>query len=167
VRPGRGRGRGVTHPGSPWRLANVPVPPAHVVGLVVAVLLQRVSPRSPVRTRWVLALPLSALGTALAAASVRAASEVHLAQPDRLVTTGPYAVIRHPMYVAWGLIHLGLGLATGSRWTLLTAPLAAVVVHGETIAEERRLLASFPAQMGGYRITTPAYVPRRRRPPRA
>jgi protein-S-isoprenylcysteine O-methyltransferase Ste14 len=91
---------------------------------------------------------------------------VHLAQPDRLVTTGPYAVIRHPMYVAWGLIHLGLGLATGSRWTLLTAPLAAVVVHRETIAEEQRLLASFPAQMRGYRVTTPAYVPRWHRPPR-
>jgi protein-S-isoprenylcysteine O-methyltransferase Ste14 len=69
------------------------------------------------------------------------------------------------MYVAWGLIHLGLGLATGSRWTLITAPLAAVVVHGETIIEERRLLASFPTQMDSYRIATPAYVPRRRRPP--
>lgn len=165
MRPARGRGHGVTHAGRPWRLANVPVPPTHVVGLVAAVVLQHVSPRPPVRKRWLLALPLSAAGTVLATASVRAAGEVHLAQPDRLVTTGPYAVIRHPMYVAWGLIHLGLGLATGSPWTLLTAPLAAVVVHGETIAEERRLLASFPAQMGRYRVTTPAYVPRWRRPP--
>jgi protein-S-isoprenylcysteine O-methyltransferase Ste14 len=162
VRLGRGRGPGGTHPGRPWRLANVPVPPAHVVGLVAAVVLQRVSPRPPVRKRWLLALPLTAAGTALATASVRAAGEVHLAQPDQLVTTGPYAVIRHPMYVAWGLIHLGLGLATGSRWTLLTAPLAAVVVHGETTAEERRLLVLFPAQMGRYRTTTPAYVPRSR-----
>ena len=155
----------MTHAGRPWRLRNVPVPPVHLAGLAAAVLLQHVTPRPPVRGRWLLALPLGVAGTALVAASVRAAGEVHLAQPDRLVTTGPYAVVRHPMYVAWGLIHLGLGLATGSRWTLLTAPLAAVVVHGETIIEERRLLASFPTQMDSYRIATPAYVPRRRRPP--
>lgn len=70
------------------------------------------------------------------------------------------------MYVAWGLIHLGLGLATGSRWALLTAPLATAMVHREAIAEEQRLLASFPAQMGAYRVTTPAYLPRWHQPPR-
>lgn len=144
----------------------MPVPPVHLAGLAATVLLQHLGPRPPVRGRWLLALPLVAAGTALATASVRAAGEVHLAQPDRLVTTGPYAVIRHPMYVAWGLIHLGLGLATGSRWALLTAPLATAMVHREAIAEEQRLLASFPAQMGAYRVTTPAYLPRWHQPPR-
>jgi protein-S-isoprenylcysteine O-methyltransferase Ste14 len=136
------------------------VPPVHLAGLAATVLLQHLSPRPPVRGRRLLALPLGVAGTALAAASVRAAGEVHLAQPDRLVTTGPYAVVRHPMYIAWGLIHLGLGLATASRWALVTTPIAAAVVHMEAVAEEQRLLASFPAEMDHYRATTPAYLPR-------
>lgn len=148
---------------SAWRPGNVPVPPAHVVGLAVAVLLQRMSPRRPPPARWAVAVALVVTGAALAAASVRAAGDVRLARPDRLVTTGPYATIRHPMYAAWALIHLGAGFAAGSRWSLLTAPAAAAVVHVEATAEEQRLLASFPVEVDRYRATTPAYLPRRRR----
>ena len=44
------------------------------------------------------------VGAVVAAWATRTAGPVDLERPARLVTRGPYAVSRHPMYVAWTLI---------------------------------------------------------------
>ena len=65
------------------------------------------------------------------------------ARPDQLiVTTGAYALIRHPSYSAGILMNTGVGLALGSWGSTVVLALAAFAVYSYRIAvEERTLLA--------------------------
>ena len=79
-----------------------------------------------------------------------------------LVTTGPYALCRHPLYTLSMLGGLGLGLA--SRSLVLTA--ATLLVLGALFAraaaaEDRFLAARFDARFESYRAATPRFWPRR------
>ncbi len=145
-----------------WRLANIPLPEAHLAGLAALLALRLLRPwalpGSP-RVRLLLGLPVAAAGAGLAAGPYRAARTVDLAAPQRLVTAGPYALIRNPMYVAWGLIHFGAGVMAGSGWTAVTLPVASVLVHREVLAEEHRLAGLFPRDFAAYRASVPRYPP--------
>jgi len=65
------------------------------------------------------------------------------AHPDQpIVTTGAYALVRHPAYSAGILMNTGMGLALGSWASTAVLALAAVAVYRYRIAvEERTLLA--------------------------
>jgi protein-S-isoprenylcysteine O-methyltransferase Ste14 len=65
------------------------------------------------------------------------------ARPDQaIVTTGAYALLRHPSYSAGILMNTGFGLALGSWASTLLLALVGFAVYGYRIAvEERTLLA--------------------------
>jgi len=65
------------------------------------------------------------------------------AQPDQaIITTGAYALVRHPSYSAGILMNTGMGLALGSWGSTAVLALAAFGVYSYRIAvEERTLLA--------------------------
>ena len=50
-----------------------------------------------------------------------ASSTIGVAKGQSLVSTGPYAVVRHPMYAAALIYFLGVPLALGSYWGLVGA----------------------------------------------
>ena len=151
-------------------IRNVPLPPGHVVGLTAVVVLGRVVPLTLPGPRALHRVVGTALGGAGVAVTMwalrerarRVAGPFDLERPDSLVTTGPYALSRHPMYVGWGLIHLGTGLYRGSAWVLLSVPAASLAEVPAVIAEERRLVESFGAEAGRYLATVPRYLPMRR-----
>jgi protein-S-isoprenylcysteine O-methyltransferase Ste14 len=59
---------------------------------------------------------------------------------DQLVTTGLFAVVRHPLYSAWIVLILpGLALLTGS-WPFLLAPLVGYVAFKRLIHREDEYL---------------------------
>ena len=69
--------------------------------------------------------------------------------PVRLVTTGPYRLMRHPMYAGWNAAVFGLGLLIGSPGlALVVAPALAPGWIGYALLEERGLARRFG---GGYR----------------
>jgi protein-S-isoprenylcysteine O-methyltransferase Ste14 len=77
-----------------------------------------------------------------------------------LVRSGPYALVRHPIYASL----LAMTLATGllrAPWPWLLAALAVFVVGTEIrVRTEDRLLASrFGAEFADYRKKVPAYLP--------
>jgi protein-S-isoprenylcysteine O-methyltransferase Ste14 len=65
------------------------------------------------------------------------------AHPDQvIVTTGAYALLRHPSYSAGILMNTGMGLALGSWASVAVLALASFAVYAYRIAvEERTLLA--------------------------
>ncbi len=61
-----------------------------------------------------------------------------------VISTGPYAIVRHPMYGSIMLFFFGVPLLLGSWWGLLIAPLFAVLFAIRTGIEERALAADLP-----------------------
>jgi len=63
---------------------------------------------------------------------------------SHLVTSGPFAFSRNPIYLANGVLTVGLGLATGNLWLAIIAFVAA---YGEQqlgiVREERHLEARY------------------------
>lgn len=147
------------------RLHNLPLPPGQVIGMVAAVLLDRLraarlpGPRSAHRVAGsaLLAAGCALTGWALSERRRHAAEGFDLERPQTLVTTGPYALSRHPMYVGWWLIHLGFGVLRGSAWVLVTMPSAVLAEHSAVLAEERMLAQAFGPQFQSYAARVPRY----------
>ena len=107
-----------------WRWSNVPVPEPCLAGVAAGWVLERRWPwpvRVPRGTARLVGALLVVTGAALAAGAVRAMGDVDAARPRRLATTGPYAVVRHPMYLGCLVVQVGVGVATRSGWQLALA----------------------------------------------
>ena len=63
---------------------------------------------------------------------------------QRVVTEGPYRIVRHPMYAAFLLYFLGVPLLLGSWWALLPVPLFMAALAARAVAEERMLCQALP-----------------------
>jgi protein-S-isoprenylcysteine O-methyltransferase Ste14 len=63
---------------------------------------------------------------------------------QRVVDTGPYAVVRHPMYASAVLYLLGMPLLLGSWCGLLVVPLFVAGIARRAVSEERLLERELP-----------------------
>jgi protein-S-isoprenylcysteine O-methyltransferase Ste14 len=69
-----------------------------------------------------------------------AAATIEVAQDQRVISTGPYALVRHPQYAGAFFYLAGMPLALGSYWgLLLLVPTMAAIVW--RLFDEERLLA--------------------------
>ena len=81
-------------------------------------------------------------------------SVIEVATEQRVIDTGPYAVVRHPMYVGGLVLTAGTPLALGSLVGLVTfVPFAAVIVW--RLLDEERFLADYLVGYAAYRERTP------------
>jgi protein-S-isoprenylcysteine O-methyltransferase Ste14 len=69
---------------------------------------------------------------------------IEVAQGQRVISTGPYAVVRHPMYVAGAALFLGIPLALGSYWGMLAFAVALPALIARLLHEERMLARELP-----------------------
>lgn len=125
------------------------------------------------RSAWLLAVPFllwarpSGGGLAAAAALVvsglllRAWAAGTIRKDEVLTTTGPYAFVRHPLYLGSFLIAVGLALA-GGHWLWPSAVGAYFgLVYARTLREEtERLTALFGHAYVEYAARVPALLPR-------
>jgi protein-S-isoprenylcysteine O-methyltransferase Ste14 len=68
-------------------------------------------------------------------------------QTDRghtVIDTGPYALVRHPGYVAASLLVLGMPLSLGSYWASIPAILSYLLLVVRTALEDRTLQDELP-----------------------
>lgn len=85
---------------------------------------------------------------------------LHHAQRRRtLATSGPYARIRHPQYVAFVLILLGFLLQWPTLLTLLMFPILLVMYARLAVTEEAEMRKQFGADFDTYAARTPRFLP--------
>ncbi|GAB1235705.1 methyltransferase family protein [Ferrigenium sp. UT5] len=80
-------------------------------------------------------------------------------QQNELATSGPYARIRHPQYVAFVLVMFGFLLQWATIITLLMFPILVWVYVRLAYAEEQDAETKFGAAYTRYRAATPAFWP--------
>ena len=71
-----------------------------------------------------------------------AASTIKVETEQRVISTGPYRVVRHPMYSGASLALIGTPLALGSLWGELAAIAIIAVIIVRLLNEERFLTAN-------------------------
>jgi protein-S-isoprenylcysteine O-methyltransferase Ste14 len=126
-----------------WKWNNVPIPQAHVIGLVIGAVLHISFSKHLTQLPWlghVIGWPLILIGISLCAWSVMEAKEMNIANPNRLLKSGPYAFSRNPMYVGWTLIYLGISFASNSFWILSLLPIVLIYIHFVDIRKEEQYL---------------------------
>ena len=99
----------------------------------------------PVVIRVVVGALLVVVGVALMAwaASVmkrQGTTVIPWEQVDALVTNGPFAFTRNPIYLGDGLVYLGITVAFGSWWPVLGLPVVLLVLHRYVIDREEAYL---------------------------
>ena len=72
------------------------------------------------------------------------AATVTVAKGQTVVSTGPYAIVRHPMYAGALLMLVGSPLALGSWWGLLFTPLFIGWFVWRLLNEEKYLRENLP-----------------------
>ncbi|MDO9235531.1 MAG: isoprenylcysteine carboxylmethyltransferase family protein [Aquabacterium sp.] len=84
----------------------------------------------------------------------------HAQRRHALATAGPYAVIRHPQYVAFVLIMLGFLLQWPTLLTLLMFPILLLMYGRLAITEEAEMRKQFGDAFEQYAQRTPRFIPR-------
>lgn len=79
-------------------------------------------------------------------------------QGHELVTSGPYAYIRHPIYSGLMLAMIGSALTVGVVWLLLFVLYFAYFIFSAR-TEEKMMLAQFPDAYPAYRRRTKMLIP--------
>ncbi len=75
-----------------------------------------------------------------------------------LVTSGPYRLVRHPIYSGILLAMLGTALATNIYWLIALAVVGAYFLYSARV-EERLMTTTFPGAYPGYRAHTKMLIP--------
>lgn len=75
---------------------------------------------------------------------------IEVAQAQQVISTGPYAIVRHPMYLGVALMYTASPLALGSYWAMLPAVLIIPLLMARILNEEQVL----GRELKGYREYT-------------
>jgi protein-S-isoprenylcysteine O-methyltransferase Ste14 len=65
-----------------------------------------------------------------------------MGEPSHLLTGGPFAITRNPLYLANTLLMIGIGLAAGSIWFIILAFIAAFATQKLVIEFEEKILSA-------------------------
>lgn len=122
---------------------------------------------SPAAIAWDVAV-LALMGSAIALFAVSStvlgknwSIEARTLEDHQLIRSGPYARVRHPIYLAMLLFLLGLAASLGHVIQLIIAiPVFLIGTRMRTDAEERLLEESFGDAFRQYRSSTPAIFPK-------
>jgi protein-S-isoprenylcysteine O-methyltransferase Ste14 len=111
-------------------------------------------------TLYLISLLLIVGGTALALSAVCALGRSISLMPEarRLITWGPYAVIRHPLYVGEMIATAGLAMQFLMPWAQMLLGLSCILQFERVRNEERLLIQSFPCYRD-YMANTARFLP--------
>jgi len=84
---------------------------------------------------------------------------VVLKEGHTLVRSGPYAIVRHPIYTGLLAMTLGTGLYAGTVFGLVLLGAVATVLWARSLREDQLMAATFPAEYPDYRRRVRAFIP--------
>jgi protein-S-isoprenylcysteine O-methyltransferase Ste14 len=130
----------------------IPWPPViYVAGIAISLILHALYPLpwfgSPmsdilVAVGWLALLAVVALFFTALRTMRKAKTPINPnAQPEHLVTSGPFGISRNPIYLADTLLLIGVGLVSGIAWFLPVALVASFATQKMAIEREERWLA--------------------------
>ena len=130
----------------------IPWPPLiYVAGIAISLILHALYPLpwfgSPmsdilVAVGWLALLAFVALLFTAIRTMNKAKTPINPnAQPEHLVTSGPFGISRNPIYLADTLLLIGVGLVSGITWFLPLALVASFLTQKLAIEREERWLA--------------------------
>lgn len=73
-----------------------------------------------------------------------ASSTVEIAKDQKVISTGPYAIVRNPMYASAAVYFIGMSLALGSYWGLIASVLTILGLVWRLFDEEKFLVKNLP-----------------------
>ena len=129
--------------------------------LIAGILIEVVVPTALVSRTWLrhaVGWPLLAAAVLLGGWAVRTVGRLDISNATRLVSAGPYAHSRHPMYVAWALGYLGVAAIVNSVWVLLILPAGLAALHLVVLREERDLEERFGDEFTHYAARVRRYL---------
>lgn len=100
-------------------------------------------------------LPVAALGLAL-----RAWAAGHLRKNEALVTSGPYAWMRNPLYAGTLITALGFVIAAGQPWLALLFAAAFAFIYGPVMSNEEEHLRTLFREFEDYARRVPLLWPK-------
>ena len=128
--------------------------------LLLEDLITRVDPHSLANFRdYHVRLGLGLVGSGILLRSWAAGT---LRKHIRLATTGPYSLVRHPLYIGSLLLMLGFCALIDDAeniWFVLGPILMLYVFHA--VQEEKNMAAAFPEQWPAYAASVPRFIPRK------
>ncbi len=131
--------------------------------LVFALLLIPGTPDTPWSVRYT-GVALTLAGEALRFWGVLHIGAVSRTRSDRLgplIQTGPFGLVRNPLYLGNAALWLGFALTAGLAWlTPVIALLLALEYHPIVRWEERLLAARLGQQYHAYAARVPRWIPR-------
>lgn len=143
------------------------------LALIAAAQLLLFLPVYGLRQRWLpfsaavtaVGLTLNALGLVLAIWARRClgrfwSGNITIKVEHQLVRSGPYRLLRHPIYTALLLLYLGTAIVCGELHALLGLAVAIAAFLRKIRLEEANLLRAFSAGYREYRGETWALIPR-------
>ena len=125
-------------------------------------LMQRIYPDTP--TPIIVGAVVAAIGAAFAIWARRTlgrnwSSAVRIAEDHQLVRTGPYRLVRHPIYTGILTIFLGMAIGSGELHAALGFALVAVAYWRKIGLEERILRGAFGEAFEDYRRHSKVVIP--------
>jgi protein-S-isoprenylcysteine O-methyltransferase Ste14 len=146
----------------PIKKAKGILPRVFAVAGTFSMTLVTLFPRANISfTQTVIASLLSLVGTGLSLFAL-----VHLgrsfsvmAEARRLVTSGPYRIVRHPLYVFEGMASLGILIQFFNFYSVLIY-LAHCLLQFQRMKNEEAVLEGVFPEYQAYRLTTARVIPR-------
>jgi protein-S-isoprenylcysteine O-methyltransferase Ste14 len=84
---------------------------------------------------------------------------IQIVKDQRVISTGPYAIVRHPQYAGAFLYLLGMPLALGSRWGLLVLAGMVPFLIWRLLDEEKLLARDLPGYTEYQRTVRSRLIP--------
>ncbi len=85
--------------------------------------------------------------------------EITIKTDHQLIRTGPYGLVRHPIYTALLSMYLGTAIVSGQMHALLGLVLGIIAYLRKTRLEEANLVRAFGTEYDSYRNQTSALIP--------